>query len=63
MPSADVLLEVALRHFVLQKICHEKNVIIITKETKRNNNTHLAQGGIAAAVATYDNLMIILKIR
>ena len=30
-------------------------MIIITKETKRNNNTHLAQGGIAAAVATYDN--------
>ena len=29
-------------------------MIIITKETKRNNNTHLAQGGIAA-VATYDN--------
>ena len=30
-------------------------MIIITKETKRNNNTHLAQGGIAAPVATYDN--------
>ena len=30
-------------------------MIIITKETNRNNNTYLAQGGIAAAVATYDN--------
>ena len=62
MPSADVLIigsgVAALR--VAKEICHEKNVIIITKETKRNN-THLAQGGIAA-VATYDNLMIILKI-
>ena len=57
MPSADVLIiEVVLRHFVLQKrFVTKKNVIIITKETKRNNNTHLAQGGIAAAVATYDN--------
>ncbi|HDR4445108.1 MULTISPECIES: L-aspartate oxidase [Bacillus cereus group] len=57
MPSADVLIigsgVAALR--VAKEICHEKNVIIITKETKRNNNTHLAQGGIAAAVATYDN--------
>ena len=25
------------------------------KGTNRNNNTYLAQGGIAAAVATYDN--------
>lgn len=25
------------------------------KKTGRNNNTHLAQGGIAAAVATYDD--------
>ena len=48
MPSADVLIiEVALRLRVAKEICHEKNVIIITKETKRNNNTHLAQGGIA----------------
>ena len=29
-------------------------MIIITKGTERNNNTHLAQGGIAA-VATYDD--------
>ena len=57
MPSADVLIigsgVAALR--VAKEICHEKNVIIITKETNRNNNTYLAQGGIAAAVATYDN--------
>ncbi|MGE7881308.1 L-aspartate oxidase [Bacillus sp. NPDC094077] len=57
MPSADVLIigsgVAALR--VAKEICHEKNVIIITKGTERNNNTHLAQGGIAAAVATYDN--------
>ncbi|PEC19538.1 L-aspartate oxidase [Bacillus cereus] len=57
MPSADVLIigsgVAALR--VAKEICHEKNVIIITKGTERNNNTHLAQGGIAAAVATYDD--------
>ncbi|WP_459499289.1 L-aspartate oxidase [Bacillus sp. C1] len=57
MPSADVLIigsgVAALR--VAKELCHEKNVIIITKKTRRNNNTHLAQGGIAAAVATYDN--------
>ncbi|HDX9612015.1 TPA: L-aspartate oxidase [Bacillus toyonensis] len=57
MPSADVLIigsgVAALR--VAKEICHEKNVIIITKKTERNNNTHLAQGGIAAALATYDN--------
>ncbi|MGM2630153.1 MULTISPECIES: L-aspartate oxidase [Bacillus cereus group] len=57
MPSADVLIigsgVAALR--VAKEICHEKNVIIITKKTNRNNNTYLAQGGIAAAVATYDN--------
>ncbi|PGZ11298.1 L-aspartate oxidase [Bacillus cereus] len=57
MPSADVLIIgsgiAALR--VAKEICHEKNVIIITKGTERNNNTHLAQGGIAAAVATYDD--------
>ncbi|EEL49146.1 L-aspartate oxidase [Bacillus cereus Rock3-44] len=57
MPSADVLIigsgVAALS--VAKEICHEKNVMIITKKSKRNNNTHLAQGGIAAAVATYDN--------
>ncbi|MDM5190134.1 L-aspartate oxidase [Bacillus sp. DX4.1] len=57
MPSADVLIigsgVAALS--AAREICHEKNVMIITKKTKRNNNTHLAQGGIAAAVATYDN--------
>ncbi|KFN03380.1 L-aspartate oxidase [Bacillus clarus] len=57
MPSADVLIigsgVAALR--VAKEICHEKNVMLITKKTGRNNNTHLAQGGIAAAVATYDN--------
>ena len=57
MPSADVLIigsgVAALR--VAKELCHEKNVIIITKKTGRNNNTHLAQGGIAAAVATYDD--------
>ncbi|MEI4829439.1 L-aspartate oxidase [Bacillus sp. FJAT-53711] len=57
MPNADVLIigsgVAALR--VAQKICHEKNVIIITKKTGRNNNTNLAQGGIAAAVASYDH--------
>ncbi|WP_410983550.1 L-aspartate oxidase [Bacillus cereus] len=56
MPSADVLIigsgVAALS--VAKEICHEKNVMIITKKTRRNNNTHLAQGGIAAAVATYD---------
>lgn len=57
MPSADVLIigsgVAALS--VAKEICHEKNVMIITKKSKRNNNTHLAQGGIAAAIATYDN--------
>ncbi|MEV5109991.1 L-aspartate oxidase [Bacillus nitratireducens] len=57
MPSADVLIigsgVAALR--VAKELCHEKNVIIITKKTGRNNNTHLAQGGIAAAVAAYDD--------
>ncbi|KEK26360.1 L-aspartate oxidase [Bacillus gaemokensis] len=57
MPSADVLIigsgVAALS--VAKEICHEKNVMIITKKTRRNNNTHLAQGGIAAAVSTYDN--------
>lgn len=58
MPSADVLIigsgVAALS--VAKEICHEKNVMIITKKTGRDNNTHLAQGGIAAAVATYDNV-------
>lgn len=57
MPNADVLIigsgVAALR--VAQTICHEKNVMIITKKTRRNNNTNLAQGGIAAAVASYDH--------
>lgn len=57
MPRADVLIigsgVAALS--VAKEICHEKNVMIITKKTGRNNNTYLAQGGIAAAVATYDN--------
>ena len=57
MPSADVLIigsgVAALS--VAKEICHEKNVILITKETQHNNNTHLAQGGIAAAIAIYDN--------
>ncbi|SFJ81969.1 L-aspartate oxidase [Bacillus sp. 71mf] len=57
MPNADVLIigsgVAALR--VAQTICHEKNVMIITKKTGRNNNTNLAQGGIAAAVASFDH--------
>lgn len=57
MPNADVLIigsgVAALR--VAQTICHEKNVIIITKKTGRNNNTNLAQGGIAAAVSSSDH--------
>ncbi|WP_242219976.1 L-aspartate oxidase [Bacillus cereus group sp. BfR-BA-01380] len=57
MPNADVLIigsgVAALR--VAQTICHEKNVMIITKKTGRHNNTNLAQGGIAAAVASSDH--------
>ena len=44
MPSADVLIiEVALRHFVLQKICHEcdyyhkKQIVIIIHISARWN--------------------------
>lgn len=57
MPSADVVIigsgVAALS--VAKAVCHKKNVILITKKTKRNNNTNLAQGGIAAAVASYDH--------
>ncbi|WP_020059945.1 L-aspartate oxidase [Bacillus sp. 123MFChir2] len=57
MPNADVLIigsgVAALR--VAQTICHEKNVMIITKKTGRNNNTNLAQGGIAAVVSSSDH--------
>lgn len=57
MPNADVVIigsgVAALS--VAKAICHEKNVILITKRTKQNNNTNLAQGGIAAAIASYDH--------
>lgn len=57
MPSADVVIigsgVAALS--VAKAVCHEKNVILITKKTRQNNNTNLAQGGIAAAVASYDH--------
>ncbi|MFX3624548.1 MAG: L-aspartate oxidase [Ectobacillus sp.] len=57
MPSADVLIIgsglAALS--IAEKLCYEKNVIIITKGTKRHSNSNLAQGGIAAAVADDDH--------
>ncbi|WP_416827468.1 L-aspartate oxidase [Ectobacillus polymachus] len=40
---------------VAQQICEEKNVIIITKKMKNDNNSWKAQGGIAAAVASSDH--------
>ncbi|WP_379965863.1 L-aspartate oxidase [Ectobacillus sp. sgz5001026] len=42
---------------VAQQICKEKNVIIITKKTRDDNNSWMAQGGIAAAVAPTDHWM------
>jgi L-aspartate oxidase len=57
MPNADVLIigSGIAAFSVAEKVCQEKNVIIITKETRRRNNSNMAQGGIAAAVAPQDH--------
>ncbi|MFD3449521.1 L-aspartate oxidase [Microbacteriaceae bacterium 4G12] len=57
MPNADVLIigsGVAALSLAKQ-LCQTKNVIIITKKSKRSNNSNMAQGGIAAAVSPEDH--------
>ncbi|WP_028402925.1 L-aspartate oxidase [Ectobacillus panaciterrae] len=57
MPNADVLIigSGIAAFSVAEKLCQEKNVIIITKKTRWHNNSNMAQGGIAAAVASDDH--------
>ncbi|MBO9130491.1 L-aspartate oxidase [Bacillus sp. 165] len=57
MPFADVVIIgsgiAALS--AAEKLCQTKNVIIITKKKLRNNNSNLAQGGVAVAIADDDH--------
>ncbi|MDG4655383.1 L-aspartate oxidase [Ectobacillus antri] len=57
MPNADVVIVgsglAAL--CTAEKLCQQKNVIIITKRSIKDNNSYMAQGGIAAAIALDDH--------
>lgn len=38
-----------------ERLCKQKNVIIITKLSKQNSNSYLAQGGVASAISHDDD--------